>query len=183
MNIFVLGTGRCGTTTFIRACEHLDNFTAGHETLSQMCGEDRFAYPGRHIEADNRLSWFLGQLALRYDGRDVLYVHLRRDPEAVVSSFLKRWDSTYRASIMRSYAHGLLQRASDWPERERALVCRSYVDTVTANIEEFLRHRDSTTMWLEEADWAFPGFLDRIGAVGDLEAARAEWRVQHNASV
>ena len=81
-NVFVLCTGRCGSTTFDRACRHMTNWTAGHETRSHLTGPDRFAYPPRHIEADNRLSWMLGRLEQAY-GADAAYVHLTRDAEAV----------------------------------------------------------------------------------------------------
>jgi ferritin-like protein len=52
--------------TFIRACRHITNYTAGHETRSTLLGEDRIAYPRQHIEADNRLSWMLGKLGKKY---------------------------------------------------------------------------------------------------------------------
>lgn len=180
-NVFVLGTGRCGTTTFIRACDHLDNFTAGHETRADRHGPERFTYPDRHIEADNRLTWFLGDLGRRFDGRDVLYVHLRRDPDAVVESFLGRFASSNRASIIRAFSHGMVMRGRDYTGDERREVCRFYVDAVTANIEQFLEDRPSMTMWLEEGAARFPRFLDLIHATGDLEAATAEWQVKHNA--
>lgn len=184
MNVFVLCTGRCGSLTFTRACQHLCNYTAGHETLSKCYGCERFAYPDQHIEADNRLSWFLGQLGSRFDEREVFYVHLRRDPEAVALSHLHRWnnDPSFRASIIRAFGYGIVKQTQDWPNQERIAVCRAYVDSVTANVDEFLRHRPSMTMWLEEAEDAFPVFLDRIGAQGDLERAQAEWTTVHNAS-
>jgi hypothetical protein len=57
VNVFVLGRGRCGSTTFIRAYKHISNFTSGHETRARLLGEARLNYPDHHIEADNRLSW------------------------------------------------------------------------------------------------------------------------------
>ena len=51
-NVFVLCTGRCGSTSFERACRHATNWTSGHETRSHLLGADRLAYPDRHIEAD-----------------------------------------------------------------------------------------------------------------------------------
>lgn len=179
-NIFVLGTGRCGSVTFIRACQHLSNFTAGHETRAGYIGKERFAYPDNHIEADNRLSWFLGGLADSFSDDRTLYVHLRRDREATAASFLRRWDSTYRSSIIRAFGHGLIMRDSDW-DNPRA-VCEAYVDTVTQNIDVFLRDRDATTIWLENAAEEFPLFVERIGATGDVAAAFAEWKTPHNAS-
>ena len=62
MNIFILNTGRCGSTTFIKACEHIKNYTCAHESLLTEIGAQRFNYPQDHIEADNRLSWLLGRL-------------------------------------------------------------------------------------------------------------------------
>ena len=87
MNVFVLSTGRAGSKTFVLACEYLSNFTAGHETRADQIGSSRFEYPINHIEADNRLTWHLGLLGRKYDGRDVFYVHLKRDPEKIAESF------------------------------------------------------------------------------------------------
>lgn len=52
MNVFVLCAGRCGSTTFIKAAQHICNFTSGHETLSGFIGDVRFNYPLNHIEAE-----------------------------------------------------------------------------------------------------------------------------------
>ena len=54
----------------------MTNFTAGHETRTNRLGAARLDYPDRHIEADNRLSFFLGKLNARW-GDDAHYVHLR----------------------------------------------------------------------------------------------------------
>ena len=182
MRVFVLGTGRCGTTTFIRACEHLDEFTAGHETRARQVAENRFDYPDQHIEADNRLSWMLGSLGRRFDDTDVLYVHLRRDREEVIRSFQRRWHTGHRASIIKAFAHGIVMRSSDWPENDITRVCGHYVDVVTANIDDFLRDRPSIELWLHELHEGFPEFAHRIGATGDLPAAVRELGTRHNAS-
>jgi hypothetical protein len=178
MRVFILGTGRCGTTTFIRACEHLTNFTAGHETRVRLIGEDRFAYPEQHIEADNRLGFFLGELGNRFPY--ACYVHLRRDREEVAESFARRWGPK---SIIGAFGRSIVMRPADWPPARRRDVCRFYVDTVTANVDAFLAGRDATTMWLHEARESFPAFLRQIGAEGDLDAAAAEWAVRHNETV
>lgn len=182
MRVFVLSTGRCGSVTVATACSHLANYTTGHESRGARLGPERTEFPDQHIEVDNRLTWLLGRLARRYDGTDVLYVHLRRDPEAVARSFLKRWGGPQKAGILRAYAHGILQRGPEWPEERRIDVCRDYVETVTANIETFCAARPSMTIWLEHAVEEFPVFLDRIGAEGDVQTAVAEFKVRHNAS-
>ena len=62
MNVFVLNTGRCGSVTFIEACRHIHHYSAAHESRATYIGEQRLAYAANHIEADNRLCWFLGRL-------------------------------------------------------------------------------------------------------------------------
>lgn len=172
MNVFVLCTGRCGSTTFIRACEHMTNYTAGHETRCQLLGPDRLAYPDNHIEADNRLSWFLGRLDAAY-GDDAFYVHLTRDPDAVARSILGRRDvHSWQGSILRAYQNGILQMSQEPP----LSVSRDYVDTITANIGLFLRDKTHwMPMRLETAADDFAVFWDRIEATGDKSAALAEW--------
>lgn len=176
----MLSTGRSGTTTFIEACKHATNFTAGHETLADQVGKARFDYPDQHIEADNRLSWFLGALDETY-GDGPLYVHLLRDREATADSFLRRWDYRWRGGVIEAFAHALVMHAPDWAEGDRADVCRWYVDTVNANIRLFLRDKRHLTVRLEDAASQFPDFWHTIGGEGDLDAAVAELAVRHNA--
>lgn len=179
-NIFVLCTGRCGSVTFAKACDHLTNYSSGHESNSRLVGDGRLRYPSGHIEVDNRLAWYLGRLGAAYDDERTLYVHLKRDPEEVAQSHVLRWESTFKASMIRAYGQGIVMMGSEWPFERRIEVCRDYVSTVTANIEEFLKYRESVTVELESAQKDFSGFLDRIGAEGDLDAALSEWEVHHN---
>lgn len=174
MRVFVLNTGRCGSVTLSKAFGHLTNFTTGHETRMGEVGPCRLDYPDRHVEVDNRLAWFLGGLEQRY-GAEPLYVHLRRDPEAVAASFNERWDR----GIMRAFGTGIVFP----PLPEGMDGARFYVETVTTNIEAFLRDKPhQVTVWLENAaDW-FPALWERIGGQGDCDAALAEFGVRHNAS-
>lgn len=178
-NVFVLCTGRCGSTTFVRAAEHISNYTAGHETRTYLTGDARLAYPPRHIEADNRLSWLLGRLN-RVHGKDALYVHLQRDPEEVAQSFARRADK----GIMRAYRTEILQHAV-YRNRGTEIIefCRDYVDTITTNLEVFLADKPHTmTIHLETAKSNFASFWERIEAEGDQVAALAEWDKLHNAT-
>ena len=43
-------TGRCGSTTFARACTHIANFTTAHESQRAPLGDERLNYPVSHIE-------------------------------------------------------------------------------------------------------------------------------------
>lgn len=176
MNIFILNTGRCGSTTFIRACSHITNYSAAHESRLTRVGSERLAYPDNHIEADNRLSWILGRLDQAY-GDAALYVHLSRDRDAVAASFARR--EGY--GIMKAYREGILLGGEEGATaRDTAL---DYIDTVESNITHFLRDKSETMAFrLESAKGDFERFWNRIGAEGDLEKALAEWDVRHNAS-
>ena len=178
VNVFVLGTGRCGTVTMSHACSHVRNFTTGHESLAEATGDARFAYPPRHIEIDPRLPWFLGELYARYP--TALYVHLIRDPEAVAQSIARRWGGA------RGFANAFGQAMIYGGDRHasRLDIARFQVRTMTANISLFLDTTlsESMTVQLEEVwDW-FPEFWCRIGAVGNMTKAQAEFATHYNAS-
>jgi hypothetical protein len=176
MNIFVLNSGRCGSTTFIQACRHIENFSAGHETRIHLVGPARLAYPDRHIEADNRLSWLLGRLDLAY-GDDAWYVHLTRERDATAASFARRAGF----GIMKAYREGILLDGE--PDQTAQALALDYLDTVAANIELFLRDKPRRMDFrLERAGADFTAFWHWIGAQGDLDAALAEWDTRHNAS-
>jgi hypothetical protein len=177
MNVFVLCTGRCGSATFIQACRHIRNYSSAHESRTHLLGEQRFAYPQRHIEADNRLSWLLGRLQRHY-GDKARYVHLRRDVEQVAASHVRR----YHMGIIRAYrGDGVLLHLPD--EAEPMAVARDYCDTVNSNISQFLRDKSHTLDFqLENAEEDFPRFWRWIGAQGDLSSALAEFATRYNAS-
>ena len=176
MNVFVLCTGRCGSTTFIKACSHMRNYTAAHESRSGFIGDLHFQYPDNHIEADNRLSWFLGRLEQVF-GDGAFYVHLTRDKAHTAASLAKLYYP--RRGIMRAYAKSILQncsRATDPVE-----ICIDYCDTVNANIETFLKDKSQTMKFsLEHAKEDWHRFWQLIGAEGDFSAALSEWDERHN---
>lgn len=176
MNVFVLCTGRCGSTTFIRACKHITNYSAEHESRSHLLGSDRFAYPDDHIEADNRLAWFLGRLDDAY-GDNAIYVHLVREEIDTARSFLGRWHS----GIIAAYWSAILMGISG--SENRMEVCRDYCHTVNTNIGFFLKDKSrKMTFSLENAAGDFARFWELIGANGDFQAAVREWEVTSNGS-
>lgn len=180
-NIFVLSPGRSGSKTFVEASLHLSNYTAAHESLASKLGDERFSYPAHHIEADNRLSWFTGELATRFT-EDVLYVNLIRDFDATVNSFQHRLqNSTYRASIMNAFAHGIVMKPGDWREDQQRDLAAFYVETVKSNIEYFLKDRPHHVVHLQDGGKSFDDFLYLVSAEGDLEKARWTWLQVHNA--
>jgi hypothetical protein len=177
MNVFVLNTGRCGSTTFIKACNHITNFSCAHESRAGILGEEHFDYPENHIEADNRLSWLLGRLDRAY-GDDAIYVHLKRNENDTAHSFTLR----YQAGIIKAYrAPGILMGLPE--ETDHMSVCLDYCDTVNSNIELFLKNKTrKMQINLEDIDRDFVSFWKFIGAEGDINAALAEFTKRYNAS-
>jgi hypothetical protein len=177
MNVFVLCAGRCGSTTFAKACSHLTNFSAAHESRSSLLGRERLDYPANHIEIDNRLSWLLGRLDERY-GDEAFYVHLWRDRAAVAESFVRR----YGGGIIKAYrGSGIIMGLPE--SSEPVEVCSDYCHTVDSNIRLFLKDK-SRKMDFRLDDWRmlFPVFCEHIGARGDISVCLAEFEVKHNAS-
>lgn len=179
MNVFVLSTGRCGSTTFAKACAHIANYTSAHESRVAMLGPARLDYPENHIESDNRLAWFLGRMEKRY-GDGAFYVHLTRDRMAVARSYAKRLEP---GMIMPAYAQGIHLGLPQDIAPLALDIALDYVDTVTANIEAFLAGKTRRMDFrLEDAKADFERFWVAIGAQGNLAAALAEFDVAHNAS-
>ena len=177
--VFVLCTGRCGSTTFGAAVRHCTNYTSGQESRNHLIGPARTTFPDQHIEIDNRLSWTLGALDQTY-GDTAFYVHLLRDPETVAQSFAAR----HKYGLMKAYREGILAKHHNrYPNTPVIDVARDLVGTVTRNIRSFLKDKSNTmTMQVETMQTDFPRFWDRIGATGDLPAALAEWTLHHNAT-
>ena len=177
MNVFVLCTGRCGSTTFYEACKHITNFSTGHETRAHLIGTERLQYPAQHIEADNRLAWMLGRLEQAY-GDDAVYVHLQRNRLATARSFTERYE---RKSIIKAYREGILLRyPADSDPLATSLDC---CETIDSNIAAFLKGKTRQMQFsLENASVDFPRFWKLIGATGDYSAALAEWSTPHNSA-
>ena len=176
MNIFILNTGRCGSTTFIKACSHISNYTAGHESLTAYTGAARLAYPDNHIEADNRLSWFTGRLHEKYADK-AYYVHLYRDTRKTIDSFVRRKDF----GIMKAYQEAILLGNTDTDNMEA--IAEDYIQTVESNIKLFLRDKPHKMEFrLEHAETDFKRFWDSISAEGNLQAALEEWKISYNCS-
>ncbi len=177
--VFVLCTGRCGSTTFGAAVAHCSNYTSGQETRNHLIGPARFAYPDQHIEIDNRMSWTLGKLDQTF-GDAPRYVHLLRDPETVAASFVTR----HKYGMMKAWREGILAKHFNrTPNAPLIDVARDLVDTVTTNITAFLKDKSKVmTVQIETIGQDFPAFWDWIGATGDLTAAMEEWQIRHNAT-
>ena len=195
MRAFVLTTGRTGSLTFSRACGHSTNFTSGHETNIGRVAR-RFDYPDQHIEVDNRLSWMLAPLAAA--DPDAFYVHLVRDPRAVVRSYasrsmdlahgrrrvvdsVKRHRGRTRVPLVDAFAHGIIRQRGILTPAEISASADLMVSTINANITEFLRTRPHQVIDIADAADRIGDVWEAIGAEGDLAAARREFSMLHNA--
>lgn len=178
-HVFVLCTGRCGSVTFTKSLAHATNYTSGHETRTHCVGAARFDYPPRHIEVDNRLSWFLGRLDRTYGDR-AFYVRLTRDADEVARSFARREGR----GIMGAYYQHVLMRAPRLSADVTPLAfAQDYVETVTENIRHFLRDKTHQMEFrVEAAGHDLSDLWARIGAEGALDAAVGEWAIRYNAS-
>ena len=177
--VFVLCTGRCGSTTFAAACKQATNFTAAHESRTYRLGAERFAYPPNHIEVDNRLAWFTGKLDARF-GAAPFYVHLSRDRAQTAASFATRLNH----GLMKTYRSGILPNLLlREPQTPALAIAEDLVDTITANITLLLRDKPRVMqISLETITTDFPKFWNWIGAQGNLDAALATFATRHNAT-
>lgn len=176
MNVFILCTGRCGSVSFIRACKHITNYSAGHESRHDEIQDARLAYPINHIEADPRLAWFLGRLDAKY-GDNAAYVHLIRDELETARSFKNR----YGTGIIEAYSNSLVYHGNK--KHSTIDLCRDYYNTVNSNIRFFLKNKTKKMEFqLERAEKDFVKFWNFIGATGDLESALNEWNTNYNSN-
>ena len=165
MRVFVLGTGRCGTVTFSKACEHIENYTVGHESHAGRVGD--FNYPDDHIEVDSRLVECIAHLLVEYP--DAFFVQLMRSRDDCVASMARR---------PKQDMYCRLHFAAD-PDRYRAAQVRYF----EYNTRIQMMIPDAYIMWLESAPTMWPEFWSEINADGDFEASLAEWDTRYNATV
>lgn len=177
MNVFVLSTGRTGSLSLERACQHITNFTAAHESRCQLTGNDRIDFPDQHIEIDNRLSWFLGRLDKSY-GADAFYIHMVRDAAKTAESYKRRWNR--ETGIVRAYAYGILKR-QEHEIKDMDKICLDYVENVNENIALFLKDKPHKMIFrLEEGEQDLQKMWEMIRAEGDFNAALAAFTNRHN---
>jgi len=179
MNVFVLTTGRTGSTTFYKACRHISNYSVSHESRCMIIGDDRLQFSDFHIEVDNRLSFFLGTLDKLY-GDDAIYIHLLRNEELVVNSYNKRWYG--RNSIMNTFAEAIHYfRVKNLSSKQKEDLTRSYVKTTNDNIDLFLKDKSKVlVISLENILNDYKEFWKFIKAEGDLNKALSTFSKRYN---
>ncbi|MDR9447709.1 MAG: hypothetical protein RI535_00630 [Psychroflexus sp.] len=181
MKVIVLCSGRTGSLTLSKSCQHISNYTCNHESKVQLRFNDRFKFPDQHIEIDNRLIWQLGSLQNNI-GDDARYVYLKRDLSKVKKSFINR---LYQPkSIFYSYCESVKKST---PENKSATeidqLADDFLKTVDDNIRFYLKDKSyQMEFQLENYATDFSKFWDFIAAKGDYDKAVSEFSKQHNPS-
>lgn len=148
MNCFVVGTGRCGTSSFYQAAKHIRGWTAGHESAAGYIGPP--VYPSKHIEVDGQLTYRIPELIRCYPTAQ--WVHLIREREACVRSL-----AVEAYQVMRAYAYqwhqiqtkfGIWEAAESFYDRTNELISTLLPEAFVIQLEELPHRWDEFTNWL-----------------------------------
>jgi len=176
MNVFVLNAGRCGSTTFAQACNHIENYTSGHETRTNKVN-GRLNYPNDHIEIDNHLTFMLGRLDKVY-GNDACYVHLKRNLKQNAKSWIRKERKYKRKGRIWFYKQQIITDGNRIDELE---VAKHYCITANKNIEHYLKDKErKMTINIENAKSRMEKFYKFIGAKGNIKKSKKEVRNKYN---
>ncbi len=147
MRVFVLGTGRCGSKTFTKACQLVQGMTATHESQAHTMN---LSYPDNHIEVDPHLVWHLGPLSEKYP--NAVWVHLNRNESDNVRSLSRR-----RTIV----AWGALVSMGGVTDRVRLAQClRSHVNFT---ISTFLMDKKHACVDIDRCPVQFQHMCDELG--------------------
>lgn len=168
MRVFVVGTGRCGTVTFSKACSHINNFVSGHETYSKNFSNfDKLLIPDNRIEVDPHFAHVLPLAIEKYP--DAKWVHLIRERKACVESIAK-------TNGIKHYAKFATMSVSD----DMHEISDTFYRVINANIDMWLKNTNSMKIYLENIVQEWSVFWNFIGAKGDMKASIDELSKKYN---
>lgn len=174
MRIFVIGTGRCGTVTFSKACQHITNYTSGHETTTHGKLGNDFDFPDNHIEIDPRLSYFLPLLIQKYPS--ALYVHLQRERESCIKSLSKRGSLTWFSQFHLGSKPDDMKKIAEIYYDNTVDLINTYYYIFRTLKQKFI------TIELNSITYDYIFFWDVIQAEGNKEKALSELKIKYNKS-
>ncbi len=185
MNVFVLCTGRCGSVTFSKACEHITNYTSGHETRltgsRYHLGRSSVDHPDGHIEVSPYLIWRLGWLDKCYEGKPVFYVHLKRNAEDTARSYFNKFFRKQQGIAWSWwFLMGRPKSISSTGKEQLSSIFYDMAVTMNLAIETFLKIRPHITIDIENPKERFREFWNKIGAYGNLQDALDEFDTHYN---
>jgi len=169
--------------TFIKACNHITNFSAEHESGRLLDSHEKYnlKYPEYHIESDNRLTWFLGSIQKLY-GNNAYYIKLTRNKEKIINSYLNR--KSLNQGILPAFAINIFQQKK-WSVSKRGYewAAKHYVNTVYDNIDYFIEDKDNCIeIDIDNPEEDFIKFWEIIGAEGEIDLALNEFSKKYNSS-
>lgn len=180
MRIFVVGTGRCGTSTFYHAACHATNYTVGHESRAGTIND--YLYPDHRIEVSSHLAFAVPVLRATHSIARIgasggcRFVHLIRELASCVSSM-----AAVREAI-RSLAFGIAEgNVNTQSGKDFRRWAAWLYDLVNANIAATAA--DAFRLELERAEERWLDCWEFMGCEGDFEASLAEWRWKYNPGV
>lgn len=169
MRVFVVGTGRCGSTTFAEACSHATNYTSAHESKAGTHYD--LEYPDDHIEVDPPLIFQAKRLRERYP--DAKWVWLVRDESKVVDSIVEN------DSKMASHFAAMCWHKPDATPRPGAeLLVRVMLDLCSE-----LLPKDTYILNVEDVAEKWPECWRWMGCKGSIKSSMKEWNVRYNATI
>lgn len=188
--VFVVGTGRCGTTSFYNACKHITNYSCSQEKFTRNPGYVKMI-PDNHIAIDNRLSFHLGSLLEYFGNRRFYFVWLRRNRKATAESFAKRFANPH--GIMAAHYRSIMQRYKTDPYKldykAKLEIANDYIEMVDNNIKLFMtcvinnfNEDNFQVIEIENIKLEFAEFWKNIEAKGAMNIAMREFDKLYNKS-
>jgi len=166
MRVFVVGTGRCGSSTFYQACKTIKNYTCGHETFAGQVHD--FEYPDNHIEVAVQNVQALALLQNKYP--DARFVHLVREKEACIKSLLEQCPEYLKAWAFQVFlTHGVTEKV--------AMAYYHCVNKYLTTVPNLI------TVRLEDLEWFWLNFVKCINAECDFEEVRKILNKKYNPGI
>ena len=155
MRIFVVGTGRCGSSTFYQACKTITNYTCGHETFAGQV--HNFEYLDNHIEVAVQNVQALALLQNKYPNN--MIVQLIREPKGCIQSLFEQCPEYLKAWSFQVYL------TTEVTEK----VAEAYYHCVNQHIAKI---PNLVTVRVDDLEWFWARFIQSIGAECDMEQAQ-----------
>ena len=165
MNIFVIGSGRCGTLTFSKSISHCTNYTVGHE--SHAGSVDRLNYPENHIEVSSHLTLYWPMLRKRYP--QCRFVWIQRVDDVRCARSISKLQG---GQIVRDFCNVFHQQ----PNPVLIEGALDIYDMMNAQGEASGAFR----IEMENAKAQWQRCWDFMGCEGDFELSLNEWDTRYN---
>lgn len=173
MRVFVVGTGRCGTSTFFHACLHIRNYGTGHESKRGVNQIGNWSFPDDHIEIASNLTIGLNQLRGKYP--EALWVRLKRNREDCIKSLAEQ-----SSDAMLDFAHQWWYL--DMTEAVDNIEVASQFYDFCEDFYQNCLPADALFFDLEHIKEHWIMFWNQTKADGDYLASLQEWDRQYNAA-